>query len=86
MQRIIDETPALQAADLARDRQWEDLIARALCAEPSSDPIIAAVRAGAIVGALRNVIRAWRSAPEVDLSALALRAIAELESGLGEST
>lgn len=83
MQRLIDETPSLQTADLARDRQWEELIARALEADSSADAVMATVRAGAIVGALRNVIRAWRTSPDVDLSELAIRAISELESGFG---
>ncbi len=82
MQRIIGETPALQTADLARDRQWEDLIAGALSADAETDAFAATVRAGAVVGALRNVIRAWRSEEGSNLAELATWAIAELEHGI----
>jgi hypothetical protein len=82
MHRIIKENPALQAADRARDREWEDLIAEALVrGATSADPSFAAVQAGAIVGALRTVIRSTR-AEGAELSLLVIRALDALESGI----
>ena len=82
MQRIIAANPALQAAERARDREWEDLIATALVRGPSgSDAMFAAVQAGAVVGALRSVIRSSRSGSGT-LAPLATRALDALENGI----
>ena len=82
MHRIFEENPALQAADRARDREWEDLIADALLrVQFDADREFAQVRAGAIVGAMRVAIRVSR-ADGGALAPLAAKALDALENGV----
>lgn len=81
MHRVIDAVPALQATDRARDREWEDAISEALLRGGHLDEQAARVRAGAIVGALRTVIRTAR-VDGAGLRSLTVRALDMLESGV----
>lgn len=82
MHRVIDAVPALQATDRARDREWEDLIADTLVrGVDNADEHFARVKAGAVVGALRAVIRTAH-AEEASLRTLTIRALDMLEDGV----
>jgi AcrR family transcriptional regulator len=80
-QRIVESSPALVAADRRRDLQWEDVVARALATERSTDE--ARVLAGALMGAVRATLRAWFATEgATDLVAAGLRAFDLLERGV----
>lgn len=65
-QRVIDASPVLTAADRLRDRQLEDMVAEVLRAR--FDDHDALVRAGALMGGIRAVLRSWFAAEgEFDL-------------------
>lgn len=62
VQEIIDAHPALTAADVARDLEWEVYVAEVIAAG-SEDPAVqrqARLRAGAVVGLFRAIMREWR--------------------------
>ena len=83
LQRIVDDSPALLAADRLRDRQWDAVVAVALAGQdpPTLDHRIAA---GAVMGALRATLRVWfDGGGEDDLVAMGLRAFAALDAGFG---
>ncbi len=80
-QRVIESSPALVAADRARDLEWEAVVARALSSDwgPADAPVVA----GALMGAIRVVLRRWFADDgSGDLVAQGLAAFDRLEQGL----
>lgn len=85
--RIISSSPALVAASVVRDSDWETAIAAAFLgrgrksAARSRD---AALRAGIVMGAVSAVMRAWYAADgKGDLRAMGAAALDLVERGLG---
>lgn len=81
LQRIVDASPGLLAADRRRDRQWDAVVAAALAGRglPTLEHRIAA---GAIMGALRTVLRVWFDGDGADdLVAMGMQAFAALGAG-----
>ncbi|MCB9728681.1 MAG: TetR family transcriptional regulator [Deltaproteobacteria bacterium] len=81
--RVIEASPRLIAYDIQLDQSWEVAIAHTLSRD-GTPPDLAAIEAGAILGMIRAVIRAWLEAEECgDLPALGAAAFDHLASGVG---
>ena len=80
---ILMNEPALRGRELELDREYEDVLARALGRGRSTRR--ARVWAGAILGAIQSVLREWLEAgAEGDLVRLGREAFAMLEAGADE--
>ena len=81
--RILGAEPALRGRELELDREYEDVLARALGQGRTTRR--ARVWAGAILGAIQSVLREWLEAgAEGDLVRLGREAFALLEAGADE--
>jgi len=79
--RILAGSRTLMALELQVDQEWEGQLARTLAA--SRPPIEADVLAGAVVGAVRAVLRHWYDAEgQIDLESAGDRALELLEHGV----
>lgn len=86
VQSIIDSSPSLTAADVARDLEWETVVTEVLLRSPgaAADEDRARWMAGAIVGMLRAMLRDWRrNETEGDLPEMARETLELLERGFG---
>lgn len=80
--RALDDNPPLRAHDLAIDAQWEETIVKVL-RDAGHSPLSARVRAGALLGTVRAVLRCWyEGRAEGDLTAMGREALDALYAGL----
>ena len=80
---ILENEPALRGRELELDREYEDVLARALGRGRITRR--ARVWAGAILGAIQSVLREWlETGAEGDLVRLGREAFAMLEAGADE--
>lgn len=85
LQRNIDGSPALIAADRARDREWDEVLASAL-ADGGTPDHRQRVAAGAVMGAVRASLRLWLDDDgRGDLVSMGLDAFALLARGLASA-
>jgi AcrR family transcriptional regulator len=78
---VLEATPQLRAYDLQVDAVWEAAIREELCLG-GFDPLEAAVRAGALMGAGRAVLTAWHADHgRSDIRVLGRRAVGWLDAG-----
>lgn len=88
--RLISTVPALLARDIQLNMQWEEAVAEALAADLSDEPngrLHADLLAGATIGAVRAVVRAWEAGGfEADIVELVDEVFDVLEKGLKRST
>lgn len=86
--RVVQASRQLKAYDQQLDDQWEEALFEALLDDVNSDDarLRAQVRAGAILGGVRAVLRAWfADGGRGDLEAMGDRAFGILEAGMAFS-
>lgn len=84
--KIARSSPALTAYELKQDQEWEDVVARAIHSNASSESHLDGFRiriaAGAIIGVIRAALRVWLDEEEsIDLKELGNEVFDMLEQG-----